>query len=198
MVRGAARGIAVPMNLSALWSSLQVLLQDMDGFSGVAVESSFFQSLFNGLVKEGEILGSLRAGVHWTPTVFAMAQKECVDSFFSQRGVATLKARALKEVWNVAATIPMEKGLSIGGGGNNNNSSSNSSGSYCEELVPEENFLAACNQEMLARGTELLKRTRKGDLHWKVVSVYIHRSGNVMLKMKSKHVASTITKKKKT
>ncbi|GFQ06362.1 e3 ufm1-protein ligase 1 homolog [Phtheirospermum japonicum] len=84
MVRGAARGVAVPMNLSALWSSLQVLLQDMDGFSGVAVESSFFQSLFNGLVKEGEILGSLRAGVHWTPTVFAMAQKECVDSFFSQ------------------------------------------------------------------------------------------------------------------
>ncbi|PIN23947.1 hypothetical protein CDL12_03327 [Handroanthus impetiginosus] len=72
------------MNLSALWSSLQVLLQDMDGFSGVAVESSFFQSLFNGLVKEGEILGSLRAGVHWTPSVFAMAQKECVDSFFSQ------------------------------------------------------------------------------------------------------------------
>ncbi|KAK4492027.1 hypothetical protein RD792_002817 [Penstemon davidsonii] len=84
MVRGAARGIGVPMNLTAPWSSLQVLLQDMDGFSGVAVESSFFQSLFNGVVKEGEILGSLRAGVHWTPSVFAMAQKECVDSFFSQ------------------------------------------------------------------------------------------------------------------
>lgn len=84
MVRGAARGIAVPMNLSAWWSSLQVLLQDMDGFSGVVVESSFFQSLFNGLVKGGEICGSLRAGVHWTPSVFAMAQKECVDSFFSQ------------------------------------------------------------------------------------------------------------------
>ncbi|KAL1558629.1 E3 UFM1-protein ligase 1 [Salvia divinorum] len=84
MVRGAARGIAVPMNMSAWWSSLQVLLQDMDGFSGVAVESSFFQSLFNSLVKGGEILGSLRAGVHWTPSVFATAQKECVDSFFSQ------------------------------------------------------------------------------------------------------------------
>lgn len=36
-----------------------------------------------------------------------------------------------------------------------------------------------------------------GDLHWKIVSVYIHRSGQVMLKMKSKHVGSTITKKKK-
>lgn len=69
MVRGAARGVTVPTNLSALWSSLQQLLQEMNGSSGVAVEGSFFQSLFNGLVKGGEILGSLRAGVHWTPTV---------------------------------------------------------------------------------------------------------------------------------
>ncbi|KAI8009138.1 hypothetical protein LOK49_LG07G03046 [Camellia lanceoleosa] len=61
-----------------------LLLHEMDGASGVAVESSFFQTLFNGLVKDGEILGSLRAGVHWTPTVFAIAQKESVDSFFSQ------------------------------------------------------------------------------------------------------------------
>lgn len=64
-----------------------------------------------------------------------------------------------------------------------------------------------------------------GDLHWKIVSVYIHRTGRVislpnfhengiglgspfihhkclqpfqvMLKMKSRHVAGTITKKKK-
>ena len=69
MVRGAARGITVPMNLSALWSSLQQLLQAMDGATGVAMDNSFFQSLFNSLVKEAEILGSLRAGVHWTPAV---------------------------------------------------------------------------------------------------------------------------------
>lgn len=84
MVRGGGRGVFVPMNLSALWNSLQGLLHEMDESSGVAVEGSFLHSLFNGLVKEGEILGSLRAGVHWTPTVFAKAQKECVDSFFSQ------------------------------------------------------------------------------------------------------------------
>ncbi|KAF8397566.1 hypothetical protein HHK36_016486 [Tetracentron sinense] len=84
MVCGAARGITVPTNVSTVWSSLQQQLQEMDGANGVAVESSFFQSLFNGLVKEGEILGSLRAGVHWTPAVFAHAQKESVDSFFSQ------------------------------------------------------------------------------------------------------------------
>ncbi|XP_022899047.1 VAN3-binding protein-like [Olea europaea var. sylvestris] len=106
------------------------------------------------------------------------------------RGVATLKARALKEVWNVAAVIPVDRGLSLG---KTHDSSSNNS----EELVPEENFLAACNEELLARGSELLKRTRTGDLHWKVVSIYIHRTGNVMLKMKSKYAATTITKKKK-
>ncbi|XP_015869065.2 VAN3-binding protein isoform X1 [Ziziphus jujuba] len=106
------------------------------------------------------------------------------------RGAATLKARALKEVWNIAAVIPVEKGTGVGGNGNSNSS-------FSGELVPEENFLGICSRELLARGSELLKRTRKGDLHWKVVSVYINRSNQVMLKMKSRHVAGTITKKKK-
>ncbi|CAM8879113.1 unnamed protein product [Rhodiola kirilowii] len=59
---------------------------------GVAVEGVFFQSLFNRILKEGEILGSLRAGTHWTPTVFAIAQKECVDSFFSQNSFISYDA----------------------------------------------------------------------------------------------------------
>ncbi|MQM06836.1 hypothetical protein Taro_039665, partial [Colocasia esculenta] len=84
MVRGASRGITVPTNLPTVWSSLQQLLQEMVGSNGVSVETAFLQSLFNGHVKEGEILGSLRAGVQWTPSVFAHAQRESVDSFFSQ------------------------------------------------------------------------------------------------------------------
>nr|XP_009398555.1 PREDICTED: VAN3-binding protein-like [Musa acuminata subsp. malaccensis] len=117
------------------------------------------------------------------------------------RGAATLKARALKEVWNIAAVIPVEKG----GAANNNHHrrrmqekelDSNSS-SVSGELVAEENFLGLCCQELLARGTELLKRTRKGALHWKIVSVYVNKMDQVMLKTKSKHVAGTITKKKK-
>ncbi|KAK1395262.1 VAN3-binding protein [Heracleum sosnowskyi] len=110
------------------------------------------------------------------------------------RGVATLKARALKDVWNIAAVIPVEKGMNISGNEGSNNSSN---GSFSGELLPEENFLGICSRELLARGCELLKRTRKGDLHWKIVSVYINRGGQVMLKMKSRHVAGTITKKKK-
>ncbi|KAG7559858.1 E3 UFM1-protein ligase 1 [Arabidopsis thaliana x Arabidopsis arenosa] len=84
MVRGASRGIFVPSNLSGLWAPLQQLVQEMNGASGVAVENSFFQSIFNRLLKEEEMLGSLRAGTHWTPSAFAIAQKECVDSSFSQ------------------------------------------------------------------------------------------------------------------
>ena len=79
------------------------------------------------------------------------------------RGAATLKARALKEVWNIAAVIPVEKNLGAGaaaaaGGGSNGSSNSSFSG----ELVPEENFLGICSRELLARGCELLKRTRTG------------------------------------
>ncbi|KAK0582868.1 hypothetical protein LWI29_030553 [Acer saccharum] len=113
------------------------------------------------------------------------------------RGAATLKARALKEVLNVAAVLPVERGtgVSINAGklANNKNLKDN----YSEELASREDFLSSCSQELLAKGAELLKRTRKGDLHWKIVSVYISKTGQVMLKMKSKHVAGTITKKKK-
>ncbi|KAK9129536.1 hypothetical protein Sjap_010023 [Stephania japonica] len=52
-------------------------------------------------------------------------------------------------------------------------------------------------QEQLTKGDELLKRTHKGNLHLKIVSVYINRLDQVTLKMKSRHVAETITKKKK-
>ena len=69
MVRGAVRGVTVPTNLSTVWSSLQQLLQELNGANGVSVEGTMFQSQFNGLVKEGEVLGSVRAGVQWTPTV---------------------------------------------------------------------------------------------------------------------------------
>lgn len=80
------------------------------------------------------------------------------------RGAATLKARALKEVWNIAAVIPVEKGMGVGSnGGNGSNGNSNSS--FSGELVPEENFLGICSRELLARGCELLKRTRKGNFH---------------------------------
>ncbi|KAM0014455.1 putative VAN3-binding protein [Helianthus debilis subsp. tardiflorus] len=108
------------------------------------------------------------------------------------RGVATLKARAAKDTCNIPAVPRTEKG-SV----HSNGTASSSNGSYSDEFIPEENFLGICSRELLARGCVLLKRTRKGDLHWKIVSVYINKMDQVILKMKSRHVAGTITKKKK-
>ncbi|KAF8765486.1 hypothetical protein HU200_008634 [Digitaria exilis] len=43
----------------------------------------------------------------------------------------------------------------------------------------------------------LLKRSRKGALHWKQVAVYINRKSQVMVKLKSKHIGGAFSKKKK-
>ncbi|CAK8543498.1 unnamed protein product [Lathyrus sativus] len=115
------------------------------------------------------------------------------------RGAVTLKARIQKDIWNIAAVTPLEKGIggmTISGKGNNINNS-NSSTSDSGEIITADNFTGSSIQELLAKGSELLKRTRNGDLHWKIVSVYIHRTGQVKLKMKSKLVAGKITKKNK-
>lgn len=84
--------------------------------------------------------------------------KKSFTIYAALRGAATLKARALKEVWNIAAVIPVDKGPS-----QNEVKATAGNAGYCEEVYPEENFLSACNQELLARGTELLKRTRNGN-----------------------------------
>ncbi|KAJ0964947.1 hypothetical protein J5N97_026085 [Dioscorea zingiberensis] len=49
----------------------------------------------------------------------------------------------------------------------------------------------------VSHGGELLKRTRKGVLHWKQVSIYINSTWQVVVKMKSTHMAGTFVKKKK-
>ena len=82
-------------------------------------------------------------------------------SFFAAlRGAATLKARALKEVLNIAVVLPAEKGISVGSCAKGNNGHSNRN--YSGELALGEDFLTASSQELLAKGSVLLKRTRKG------------------------------------
>ncbi|KAG6597421.1 VAN3-binding protein, partial [Cucurbita argyrosperma subsp. sororia] len=127
------------------------------------------------------------------------------------KGAATLKSRGMKEVWNAAAINPTERGIgaSSSHGTVNIFESQKFSGDPhpihhdldllrdCESNHPiqhEDNFVTV---RLLADGCELLKRTRSDDLHWKIVSVYINRSNQVVLKMKSRHVAGAITKKKK-
>lgn len=80
------------------------------------------------------------------------------------RGATTLKARVLKEVWNIAAVAPLERGIGTGICGQGPNSNTSTSTSDSGEIPKAENFLGVCSQELLAKGTELLKRTRKGNI----------------------------------
>lgn len=77
-------------------------------------------------------------------------------SYTALRGATTLKARAMKEVWNITAVLPVEKkigmGIGVCGKGSNSQSSESFSGDIC----------IGDSQELLAKGSELLKRTRKG------------------------------------
>ncbi|CAA6667204.1 unnamed protein product [Spirodela intermedia] len=124
------------------------------------------------------------------------------------RAAATLKARTLKEVWNIAAVTPVDKGQPHSTPVNISATTTVGSATSSISSIPPRAASAGAvgggaelpwplQPRAPRQGTELLKRTRKGALHWKVVSVYINKTGQVMLKMKSKHVAGTITKKKK-
>ncbi|GMH25791.1 hypothetical protein Nepgr_027634 [Nepenthes gracilis] len=108
------------------------------------------------------------------------------------RGAATMKARTAKEMCNIAAVLPMERGLGMGMG-----MKTDSYTFQTGELFAKQDFFSLCSERLLAGGGELLKRTRTGELHWKRVSVYINDLDQVVLKMKSRRVAGTLTKKKK-
>ncbi|XP_057434743.1 VAN3-binding protein isoform X2 [Lotus japonicus] len=89
------------------------------------------------------------------------------------RGAATLKARLQKGLGATAIPLVDEK----------------------HDQSKEANILTAL--DCVFRGGQLLKRTRKGALHWKQVSFNINSNLQVVAKMKSKHMAGTFTKKKK-
>jgi len=72
----------------------------------------------------------------------------------------------MKDIWNSAAVTPLEKGMGgipICGKGNNINNINNST-SDSGEIVNADGFIGSCSQELLAKGSELLKRTRNGTL----------------------------------
>lgn len=77
-----------------------------------------------------------------------------------------MKARALKEVWNIAAVTPLQKEMgstTTCGKLNNMNSITNRINDNGEN-VNEETVQSPCTEEFLARGSELLKRTRNGTI----------------------------------
>ncbi|CAL4932247.1 unnamed protein product [Urochloa decumbens] len=86
------------------------------------------------------------------------------------RGAATLKQRVQRETRSNASVLPYKKGSEKG--------HSWSTDIWCKE-------------------GELLKRTRKGDLHKTRVSIYINKRSQVMLKLKSKHIGGALSKNNK-
>ncbi|CAO2825966.1 unnamed protein product [Amaranthus hypochondriacus] len=89
------------------------------------------------------------------------------------RGAATLKARLQKGYGAAGLALSEEQ----------------------SEDGRESHSTTAMNFAM--QGGELLKRTRKGDLHWKQVSFSINSTLEIVVKLKSRHMAGAFTKKKK-
>ncbi|OEL29499.1 hypothetical protein BAE44_0009482 [Dichanthelium oligosanthes] len=84
------------------------------------------------------------------------------------RGATAMRQRAQREARSRAAVAPYEKA---------------GTGNYRADVWCKEGAL--------------LKRNRKGALHWKQVAVYINKKSQVMVKLKSKHIGGAFSKKKK-
>ncbi|EFJ28346.1 hypothetical protein SELMODRAFT_267397 [Selaginella moellendorffii] len=97
------------------------------------------------------------------------------------RGAATLKARTLKDAKSHATVTPYDKhALHFNSG----------------DLGSEDGEAESYTQEVLNRGCEFLKRSKKGELHWRTVSVYSDpNNGQVIVKIQSKHMG--LRKKRK-
>ncbi|KAI4984736.1 hypothetical protein ZWY2020_017366 [Hordeum vulgare] len=111
------------------------------------------------------------------------------------RGAATLRARALKEVWNIAAVIPVEKGT-MGGGGGGGGREGTITSRMCKSSIASWRATAAASAIFHSRRrTTSWACAAKNSLF--VAPSSLNARGKVSLKMKSRHVAGTITKKKK-
>ncbi|KAI5066467.1 hypothetical protein GOP47_0019091 [Adiantum capillus-veneris] len=100
------------------------------------------------------------------------------------RAAATLKARTLKHHHSHATVIPYERGNSRMLNFNNG------------EFVIEDCEVEFGNHDFLRRGSEFLKRTSKGELHWRSVCVYINKHSQVIVKSQSKCMGITKSKKR--
>ncbi|RLM49041.1 hypothetical protein C2845_PMPSC002128 [Panicum miliaceum] len=64
-------------------------------------------------------------------------------------------------------------------------------------VAPYETKAGSHRADVWCKEGALLRRNRKGALHWKQVAVYINRKSQVILKLKSKHIGGAFSKKKK-
>ncbi|XP_051223929.1 uncharacterized protein [Lolium perenne] len=117
-----------------------------------------------------QILGSIHSAVNAQASGDIMALT--AGAATALRGAAMLRARLHKEIQ--ATALPPGDG---------------DAGRASERDISPLIFVS--------RGGELLKRTRQGILHWKLVTAYIDPNFQVIIKMKSAHMAGTFIKTKK-
>ncbi|VAH74938.1 unnamed protein product [Triticum turgidum subsp. durum] len=115
-----------------------------------------------------QILGSIQSAVNAQASGDIMALT--AGAATALRGAAMLRARLHKEIQ--ATALPGDAGRAA-------------SERDISPLI------------FVSRGGELLKRTRQGILHWKLVTAYIDPNFQVVIKMKSAHMAGTFIKTKK-
>lgn len=148
-------------------------LEDMDGARMESALASATQLLASHCVEIAELAGADHDQV-------ASAVEAAVDvrspgdlltltaaAATALRGAAAMRHRAQREARSRAAVAPYEKAGSC-----------RSADVWCKEGA-------------------LLKRSRRGALHWKQVAVYINKKSQVMVKLKSKHIGGAFSKKKK-
>lgn len=100
------------------------------------------------------------------------------------RAAATLKARTLKHHHHSHATvIPYERG-------------SSSMMNFNGEFALEDSEAEFGNHDFLRKGSEFLKRTSKGELHWRSIFVYINKHSQVVAKSQSKYMGISKSKKR--
>ncbi|XP_028762642.1 VAN3-binding protein isoform X1 [Neltuma alba] len=111
-----------------------------------------------------------------TLTAAAATDSSCTSKL-ALRGEAALKARLPKEAKKNASISPYDRGIA------------------------ETHLFPSFDGPVWERPTpcvgDLLLLTRKGVLQWKHVTVYINKKSQVKIKLKSKHVGGTFSKKKK-
>ncbi|XP_044983321.1 VAN3-binding protein-like [Hordeum vulgare subsp. vulgare] len=64
-------------------------------------------------------------------------------------------------------------------------------------VIPYEKAPLSWSPDIWCKEGKLLKRTRKGDLHKRRVSIYINKRSQVILKLKSKHMGGVLSKNNK-
>ncbi|KAI5059075.1 hypothetical protein GOP47_0025394 [Adiantum capillus-veneris] len=68
---------------------------------------------------------------------------------------------------------------------------------FASESVTDDSETDCRSSDYLSKGCEFLKRTRKGELHWRLIFAYLNKDSQVVVKTQGKYMGGAVTKNKK-